>query len=320
MRAVYAKTISPDDPLSGLEVGELPEAQGPDGWEKITLKTSALNHHDVFSLKGVLSEEDLPMVLGCDGAGIDSAGNEVIVHAVIATAGWRGDETLDPKRSLLSERYPGTMADSVWVPGGNTVPKPAELSWEEAACLPTSWLTAYKMLFSVSPAAPGSTVLIQGAGGGVSTALTAMASAAGFRVWVTSRSEEKQARALELGAHQAFDDGARLPERVDVVFDSVGKATWAHSLRSLRPGGAIVTCGATSGSAAETELNRVFFTQLKILGSTMGTRDELERLTRFLAGTGVRPAIDTVLPLEDAAKGFAKMIDGDLVGKIVFRH
>lgn len=321
MRAVYATSLAPDDPLAGLEIGDVPDTEAPaKGWEKITLKASALNHHDLFSLKGILDKEDLPMVLGCDGAGVDAAGNEVIIHPVVASPGWRGDETLDPERTVLSERYPGTMADHVWVPAGSTVPKPAELSWEEAACLPTSWLTAYKMLFSISPAAPGSTILIQGAGGGVSTALTSLASASGFRVWVTSRSQEKRLHALTLGAEQAFDSGARLPNRVDAVFDSVGQATWAHSLKALRPGGAVITCGATSGSTAATDLNRLFFTQLKILGSTMGTRDELERLTRFLVGTGIRPTIDTVLPLGEAIKGFTKMLEGNLIGKIVFIH
>ncbi|GKV73790.1 zinc-binding dehydrogenase [Pseudarthrobacter sp. NCCP-2145] len=321
MRAVYATSLAPDDPLAGLEIGDLPDTEAPaNGWEKITLKASALNHHDLFSLKGILDKEDLPMVLGCDGAGVDAAGNEVIIHPVIASPGWRGDETLDPTRTVLSERHPGTMSDHVWVPAGSTVPKPAELSWEEAACLPTSWLTAYRMLFSVSPAQPGSTILIQGAGGGVSTALTAMAAATGFRVWVTSRSREKQVHALTLGADQVFDPGTRLPKRVDAVFDSVGQATWDHTLKSVRPGGAVITCGATSGSSAVTELNRVFFTQLKILGSTMGTRDELDRLTGFLVGTGIRPTIDSVLPLNHAAQGFSKMLGGNLMGKIVFTH
>lgn len=260
------------------------------------------------------------MVLGCDAAGVDDDGDEVIVHGVVSSAGWRGDETLDPKRSLLSEQYPGTMADEVWVPERNLVPKPPELTFEEAACLPTAWLTAYRMLFTVSPAAPGSTVLVQGAGGGVASAVIALAAAAGFRVWATSRSEEKRRRALDLGADRVFDDGARLPERVDVVFDSVGEATWGHSLKSLVPGGTIVTCGATSGPAPSADLNRVFFLQLRVLGSTMGTREELIRLTRFLVTTGVRPVIDSVLPLEDAAQGFRRMLDGEVFGKIVFRH
>ncbi|BBE23280.1 Zn-dependent oxidoreductase [Arthrobacter sp. MN05-02] len=321
MRAAYAATQSGTDPLAGLTVGEVDVPDAPAGFRRVKVVASCLNHHDLWSLKGVgLPEDRLPMVLGCDAAGIDDDGNEVIVHGVVSSPDWQGDETLDPRRSLLSERYPGTMADYVWVPQRNLVPKPADLSFEEAACLPTAWLTAYRMLFTVSPAAPGSTVLVQGAGGGVASALIALAAAAGFRVWVTSRSAAKRERALELGAEQAFDAGARLPERVDVVFDSVGEATWAHSLESLVPGGTVVTCGATSGPAPSADLNRVFFLQLRVLGSTMGTREELVRLTRFLVATGVRPTIDAVLPLDDAEQGFRRMLDGDVFGKIVFRH
>jgi NADPH:quinone reductase-like Zn-dependent oxidoreductase len=321
MRAAYVATQSAEDPLAGLTVGELELPEAPSGFRRVRVVASCLNHHDLWSLRGVgLPGERLPMVLGCDAAGVDDDGNEVIVHGVVSSAGWRGDETLDPKRSLLSEQYPGTMADEVWVPERNLVPKPPELTFEEAACLPTAWLTAYRMLFTVSPAAPGSTVLVQGAGGGVASAVIALAAAAGFRVWATSRSEEKRRRALDLGADRVFDDGTRLPERVDVVFDSVGEATWGHSLKSLVPGGTIVTCGATSGPAPSADLNRVFFLQLRVLGSTMGTREELIRLTRFLVTTGVRPVIDSVLPLEDAAQGFRRMLDGEVFGKIVFRH
>lgn len=321
MRAAYVATQSAEDPLAGLTVGELELPEAPSGFRRVRVVASCLNHHDLWSLRGVgLPGERLPMVLGCDAAGVDDDGDEVIVHGVVSSAGWRGDETLDPKRSLLSEQYPGTMADEVWVPERNLVPKPPELTFEEAACLPTAWLTAYRMLFTVSPAAPGSTVLVQGAGGGVASAVIALAAAAGFRVWATSRSEEKRRRALDLGADRVFDDGARLPERVDVVFDSVGEATWGHSLKSLVPGGTIVTCGATSGPAPSADLNRVFFLQLRVLGSTMGTREELIRLTRFLVTTGVRPVIDSVLPLEDAAQGFRRMLDGEVFGKIVFRH
>ncbi|MDN3904034.1 zinc-binding dehydrogenase [Arthrobacter sp. YD2] len=321
MRAVYAQTQSAEDPISGLKVGEFDAPQPPEGFRRVRVKASALNHHDLWSLQGVgLAADALPMVLGCDAAGIDDDGNEVIVHGVISSPGWEGDETLDPKRSLLSERLPGAMADEVWVPARNLVPKPAELSFEEAACLPTAWLTAYRMLFTVNPAAPGSTILVQGAGGGVATALISLASAAGYRVWATSRSAEKRDHALKLGAEQAFEAGARLPERVDTVFDSVGEATWAHSLKSLKPGGAVVTCGATSGPNPPADLNRVFFLQLRVLGSTMGTRAELVRLVNFLVATGVRPEIDSVLPLEEAEKGFRKMHDGDVMGKIVFRH
>lgn len=323
MRAVYATSLSAEDPLSGLVVGELPlpDDKVPNDFVRVRLKTSALNHHDLFSLKGVgLSVEKLPMILGGDGAGIDDDGNEVIVHGVISSANWRGDETLDPKRSLLSETYHGTMADYVWVPSRNLIPKPRELSFEEAAALPTSWLTAYRMLFSANQAQPGSTILVQGAGGGVATALIALGKAAGYKVWATSRSDEKKAKALVLGASECFTTGERLPGRVDVVFDTVGEATWAHSLKSLNPGGAIITCGATSGAAPSADLMRVFFMQLRVIGSTMGTREELVRLSQFLANTGVRPEIDSVYPLEKALDGFQKMHDGDVFGKVIFQH
>ncbi|GAB3266071.1 MDR/zinc-dependent alcohol dehydrogenase-like family protein [Arthrobacter pigmenti] len=321
MHAVYVDSFAPEDPLQGLKVGEFPDPEPPPGFKKVMVKASALNHHDLWSLRGVgLGGENLPMVLGCDAAGIDEAGNEVLVHSVISSPDWRGDETLDPKRTLLSEKYLGTFADTVWVPAGNLIPKPPEFSFQQAACLPTSWLTAYRMLFTVADAAPGSTVLVQGAGGGVATALISLGNAAGLRVWATSRSEEKQRRAIELGATDAFDAGARLPERVDVVFDSVGEATWSHSLKSLKPGGAIVTCGATSGPQPPSDLNRVFFRQLRVLGSTMGTRDELHRLTQFMATTGVRPHIDSELHMSEAEQGFARMLEGDVFGKIVFHN
>jgi NADPH:quinone reductase-like Zn-dependent oxidoreductase len=320
MLAAYAARTAPDDPLSALEVGERPAPEVPDGWVRVHVRAASLNHHDLWSLRGVgLPADLLPMILGCDAAGVTDDGREVVVHAVISSPEFRGDETTDPKRSLLSERFQGTFADEVVVPRRNLVPKPAALSWEEAACLPTAWLTAYRMLFTQSGLRPGDTVLVQGAGGGVATGLIRLGSAAGFRVWATSRQEDKRARALDLGAEQAFASGARLPERVDAVMETVGAATWSHSLKALRPGGTVVLSGATSGpNPSATELNRIFFLQLRVIGSTMGTRDELERLVSFCRLTGVRPVVDTVLPLEEAREGFARMASGDLVGKIVF--
>lgn len=318
MFAVYAGTINPDDPLAGLVVGERPEPEVPDGWTTVTVKAASINHHDVWSLRGVgLKAESLPMILGCDAAGYDEDGNEVLVHSVISDPSWRGDETLDPKRSLLSERHPGTFADKVAVPRRNVVPKPAGLSFEEAACLPTAWLTAYRMLFTQSDLKQGDTVLVQGAGGGVATALISLARAAGFRVYATSRDEDKRAKALEIGAHEVFESGARLPTKVDAVMETVGAATWSHSVRSMRPGGTIVISGATSGEAPPAELTRIFFQQMRVHGSTMGTRDELHRLAQFLDVTGLRPLIDSVIPMEQAADGLAKVIDGSLFGKIV---
>jgi NADPH:quinone reductase-like Zn-dependent oxidoreductase len=316
MFAVTAARIDADDPLAGLEFGEHEEPAPPDGWTTVTVKAAALNHHDVWTLRGVgISPDRLPIVLGCDAAGLDADGNEVVVHAVIS-GGAAGDETMDPARSLLSERYDGTFAEQGAVPRRNLVPKPAALSFAEAACLPTAYLTAYRMLFTRAGIAPGATVLVQGAGGGVATALILLGRAAGYRVWATSRSEEKRDRAVMLGADQAFPSGARLPERVDAVMETVGEATWAHSLRALKPGGRIVISGATSGSVPPADLSRVFFLQLSVVGSTMGTRDELARLVQFCEQTGVRPLIDRTLPLAQAADGLAAMISGELFGKV----
>jgi NADPH:quinone reductase-like Zn-dependent oxidoreductase len=320
MFAVYAESFSPDDPLSGLAVGERPEPEAPDDWVTVQVKAASLNHHDLWSLRGVgLREESLPMILGCDAAGLDENGDEVVVHAVISDPAWSGDETLDPRRSLLSEKHQGTFADRVVVPRRNVVAKPASLSFEEAACLPTAWLTAYRMLFTRGGLKPGDSVLVQGAGGGVATALIALARAGGLRVFATSRDETKRKRALELGAHEVVESGERLPQKVDAVMETVGRATWSHSIRSLRPGGTIVTSGATSGPKLDdAELTRIFFLQLSVVGSTMGTRDELASLVELLDVSGVRPVIDQVLPMEQARDGFAAMAEGDVFGKIVF--
>jgi NADPH:quinone reductase-like Zn-dependent oxidoreductase len=320
MFAVYADAFSTDDPMAGLVVGERPDPDVPDGWTTVNVKAAALNHHDLWSLRGVgLREDSLPMILGCDAAGLDEDGNEVLVHAVISDPAWRGDETEDPRRSLLSERYQGTFADRVAVPRANLVPKPASLSFAEAACLPTAWLTAYRMLFVQGGLEPGQSVLVQGAGGGVATALITLARAGGLQVFATSRDEAKRARALEIGAHASYETGARLPDRVDAVMETVGAATWTHSLRSLRPGGTLVISGATSGPNPDsTELNRIFFLQLRVIGSTMGTSGELARLVSFLDATGTRPLIDRTLSMTEAREGFAAMDSGDVFGKIVF--
>src|SRR5262245_35132867 len=320
MFAVTATKFSPDDPLAAVELGDHAEPAPQDGWTTVDVKAASLNHHDVWTLRGVgISADRLPMILGCDAAGVDGNGNEVVVHTVIGDPDvGGGDETLDPARSLLSERYDGTFAERVMVPRRNLLPKPAALSFEEAACLPTAYLTAYRMLFDKSGVEPGSTILVQGAGGGVATALILLGRAAGYRMWATSRSEAKRKRALELGADQVFPAGDRLPERVDVVMETVGQDTWGHSLRSLRPGGRVVVCGATSGPAPPAELNRVFFLQLSGVGSTMGSRDQLGRLLRFCEQSGARPLIDRTIPLAQAADGFAAMIAGELFGKVVF--
>ncbi|MFM8154607.1 MAG: zinc-binding dehydrogenase [Actinomycetes bacterium] len=319
MLAVYAAAVDPVDPLSCLRVGKLAPLPTPSDWVKVRVRAASLNHHDLWALKGVaLKADQVPMILGSDAAGVTDDGREVIVHAVLGDAAvGRGDETLDPRRSLLSEIYPGALAEYVRVPARNLVDKPAELSWEEAACLPTAWLTAYRMLVTKSGLSAGDTVLVQGAAGGVSTALIILGKALGFTVWATSRDEAKREWALSIGADEVFASVERLPRTVDAVMETVGEATWEHSLRSLRPGGRIVISGATSGQMPPAQLNRVFFLQLEIIGSTMGTLDELRDLVDLLVRTGVRPVIDRVLPMEQAAEAFAIMNEGSVHGKLV---
>ncbi len=322
MLAAYAQSISRTDPLAGLVVGERPDPEPQEGWVTVDLKAATLNHHDLWSLQGVgLPEDRLPMILGCDAAGIGPDGAEVIVHGVIASPGWQGDETLDPKRSLLSELYQGTFCERITVPAANLVPKPEGMSWEPAASLPTAWLTADRMLFTNSGVAPGGLVLVQGAGGGVSTAAIQLGVAGGLRVWVTGREEAKRERALELGAEAVFEPGARLPEKVDAVIETVGAATWSHSVNVLRPGGTIVIAGATSGDApSKAELTKIFFRQLRVVGSTMGNRAELERLARLVHGTGIEPTIDSTYRLEDARDAFERLHSGLAFGKVVLTH
>jgi NADPH:quinone reductase-like Zn-dependent oxidoreductase len=319
MFAVYAKEPNPEKPLDSLVVGERPDPDVPEGWVKVNVKAASLNMHDLWTLRGVgIKPEQFPMILGCDGAGVLDDGTEVVLHAVINAPGWQGDDTLDPKRTLLTEKHQGTFADYVVVPARNALPKPSGLSFAEAATMGTAWLTAYRMLFVKSGLRPGQTMLVQGASGGVSTALIQLGRAAGFRVWVTGRSEEKRALAEQLGAHQTFESGTRLPERVDAVFETVGKATWSHSVKSLKPGGIIIVSGSTSGPDANAELQRVFFLQLRVAGSTMGTRDELADLLEYVALAGIKPQIGAELPFTKAEQGLRSMQAGKTAGKIVF--
>jgi len=319
MRAIYAASASMEDPISALEIGELDAPTVPDGWVRVRIKSASLNHHDLWSLKGVgLPADRLPMILGCDGAGVRDDGREVVLHSVINDPSWSGSETLDPKRSLLSEKFPGTLSEYVYVPATNLLPKPSHLSWDEAGSLSTAWLTAFSMLKKAA-LAPGEKVLIQGAGGGLSTALIVLAKAQGLSVWVTSRSAEKRDRALSIGADAVFESGERLPDRVDAVMESVGQATWQHSVRALRPGGTIVISGATSGDAPPAELTRIFFLQLRVLGSTMGSIEEFREMLELMEAKKIAPIIDSTYDFTEARTAFARMNDGELFGKVVIR-
>lgn len=321
MLAAYAASIDFQNPLAGLVVGDVAEPAIPDGWTTVQMKAASLNHHDLWSLRGIgLPESRLPMVLGCDAAGLDEDGNEVIVYSVVSDIGPGIDETMDESRSILSEKFPGTFSERFAIPARNLVPKPAHWSWSEAACLPTAWLTAYRMLAVRSGLKPGNTVLVQGAGGGVATACIALGRAMGFRVWATSRAESKRQRALEIGAHEVFESGARLPDRVDAVMETVGEATWEHSVKCLKPGGTIVISGATSGPNPPAQLTRIFFKQLSVVGSTMGTLEDLQNLIALCSIADIRPIVAQQFALADARDAFALLESGELFGKIILTN
>ena len=296
MKAVYAAGTDYDNPLSQLKVGELDTPETKPFWSTIHVAAASVNHHDIWSLQGVgLSAEQTPMILGTDGAGVMPG----------------------ERRTILSEKYAGTMAEITQVPSANVFAKPANLTLDEAAALGTSWLTAYSLLFTSANVKPGDTVLVQGAGGGVSTAAIQLAHAAGLEVFVTSRSEEKRDRAIAIGADAAFETGARLPHKVDAVIESVGAATWSHSVKSVRPGGTIAICGATTGDQPGAELTRIFFQDIRVQGNTMGSRDDFARLLKFVEHADLHPVIDSTYALADAPAAFRKVVDGDVFGKVV---
>jgi NADPH:quinone reductase-like Zn-dependent oxidoreductase len=323
MFAVYAAGPRPADPLGALRLGDRPDAEVPPQWTAVRVRAATLNMHDISTLRGVgMAPEQYPMILGCDAAGVLDDGTEVVVHALVNSEGWVGPETLDPGRTVLSERHQGSFAERVVVPARNVVPKPASMSFAEAACLPTAWLTAYRALFVRARLRPGQTVLVQGRErfGSIATAMMRLASAAGAEVWATA---PDKALARRLGADRVFAPDEPLPRAVDVVLDGgVDEASWTRSLSALRPGGVVVCAGYRAGAVdvrpVQHALHRLVFNELCLVGCAMGTRDDLVGLLSFLERTGLRPDIDRELPLTRAPEGFAAMLGGEVVGKIVF--
>jgi NADPH:quinone reductase-like Zn-dependent oxidoreductase len=294
MFAVYAKEANATNPLASVVVGERPEPVVPEGWVPVRMTHASLNRHDIFTLMGVTAQREpipFPMILGNDGAGLLDNGTPVVIYPLIGSDGWRGDETLDPAWHVFSELVPGTMADYVAVPRRNAIPMPEGLSLVNAALLGTAWLTAYRALFTKSGLKPGETLLVQGASGGMATALIQLGRAAGFKVWATTLNEEGRKIALRLGADAVFATNEELPQRVDAVVDNVGKVTWAHSLRSLRRGGTLVVNGITTRGIAETDLRRIFVDQFDIRGTIMGTLEEMNAMISFIVTTGYSPRL-----------------------------
>jgi NADPH:quinone reductase-like Zn-dependent oxidoreductase len=320
MQAAYVDHFDTENPLHGLAIGTRPMPSVPEGWTRVKVIAASLNHHDLSSLHGGeamrrrggagLTEAELPRILGMDAAGVTEDGREVIVYPVIREPHAFG---------VLSGRYDGTFAQYVSVPAENLITKPPALSFEQAACLPTAWLTAYRMLFEKAALPPGGSFLVQGASGAVSTALIVLGKSAGFRVWVTGRSESSRSYALRLGADAAFESGARLPERVDAVMDVVGAPTWPHSLKCLRRSGTLVVPGATSGYSATVDIVRLFTNDLRIVGTAMGSYRQLAELAELCESRGLNIPIDRVVPLDELHEALQAMQKGTLRGKAVIR-
>lgn len=344
MLAAYCASTEGDDPLANLAVGDPPAPRPRPGWALVRVAAAALNHHDLWTLRGRSSQPVRPpQILGSDAAGTveeygpdrppqtPDPGTPVAVHAVVTCGvcpACREGEELNCRRfALLGEgEIAGAMAEFVEVPAGNLIALPAGMEMTDAACLPTAYLTAYRALFTRAALRPGSTVLVQGASGGVATATVLLARSTGIAVIVTSRDPAKREAALHLGAiaaveptRDAYKEVLRLTGGggVDAVFETVGEPTWELSLRSVRAGGSVVVSGATAGANPPAQLARIFWRQLNVLGSTMGTRAELRRLVALCGETGLRPLVDRVLPLSRAAEAFSRLAAGEQVGKIV---
>ncbi|NKQ18365.1 zinc-binding dehydrogenase [Brevibacillus laterosporus] len=298
----------------------------------VRLKASGLNRRDLLNMMW-RNEQDAPLVLGADGAGkIEEVGSdveewhvgdEVILHAGV---NWLTKSDAPPASfEILGSSFDGTHAQYIVVPASLLVKKPTYLTWEEAGVLSVAALTAYRAIRTKGQVKEGNTVLIPGIGSGVATFLLQMSKAMECRVIVTSRSKAKQERALQLGADVAIDtttdwNEALQGEKVDIVFDSVGPATFQQSLHQLRPGGTCVTFGATTGDIIEFNLRSFFYSQCNILGTTLGSKEEFIEMLGFMEQHQIRPIIDHVYDLEQGVAALQRLQDSEQFGKIVLRR
>src|SRR5258708_14520970 len=274
MFAVYATDAVPNDPLAALKIGGRPEPHVPEGWLRVKISHASLNRHDLFTLRGISGHPEgvtYPIIMGNDGAGTLDDGTPVVIYPVMGSDDWRDDETLDPRWHIFSELVPVTSADYVAVPKRNAIVLPEGLSALNASVLGTAWLTAYRALFTKSKLVPGETLLVQGASGGMSTALIQLGRAAGFEIWTTSRNAAGRELAERLGAHRTFDANETLPRKAQVVVDSIGPVSWEHSLASVARGGTIIVTGGTTGFDVRLSLLSLISDQITVFGSIMGT-------------------------------------------------
>ncbi|KAL5321453.1 hypothetical protein ACEPPN_009411 [Leptodophora sp. 'Broadleaf-Isolate-01'] len=318
MNTVSISTPNDTDPISALHLSRRPQKPVPEGWVRVKLQAVGLNYHDIFTMRGFISQSITdPLILGCEGTGTLADGTEVILFPLMGDPEFKGDETLDPQRNVFSEKTDGTLAEYINVPKRNVIIKPERMSTETAAVMGIAWLTAYRMLFTKSGLRAGQTMLVQGSSGGVTTALIQLGSAAGMRVWCTGRTAAKRALGLKLGAEKAFESGETLLEKADAVFDTSGEVTWKHSINSVKTGGTVVTCGGHSGQFIPMEVSHVFVEQLTVKGSYLGTLEEFRDLIALVVAKSIKPHIGVVLPMAQTAEGFRMMVDGKTDGKIV---
>jgi zinc-binding alcohol dehydrogenase/oxidoreductase len=316
--------------LKGLEYKDSTDKQPGAGEVKVRIKAAGLNHRDLFIMAD-RTEQDIPLIIGSDGTGrIEAVGEGVSNHIVGADViinpciGWESTDNVPHVPAIVGGPSEGTFAESIIVPAQNAISKPAYLSWEEAGVLPLSALTAYRALFSRGRLQQGEHVLIPGIGGGVATYAMMMALAAGGRVSVTSRSETKRQAALAHGANHAFDSNSDWKESmngdsVDLILDSIGPATFPHYFDIIKPNGRIVTFGASSGDRMEIPVRSLFFPQISIIGTSMGSSEEFADMLQFMERHCLRPIIDRVYPLQDTAQAFHRMQQGEQFGNIGIR-
>lgn len=325
-----------------LKLTEVPDPQIKPNEVLVEVRACALNHLDVWARKGLPGIKiPLPHILGNDIAGVVrdvgelvtwvSAGDEVMLHPGVSCGHCSeclaGRDNMCDQYDIIGYGRDGGYAELVAAPAVNAIPKPKNLSWEEAAALPLVTLTAWHMLVARAQVRPGEDVLVQAAGSGVGSAGIQIAKLHGARVIATASSAEKLAKARELGADESVnytredwhEEVRRLTNGrgVDVVFEHTGAATWPGSILSLKKGGRLVTCGATSGFDARTDLRHVFYRHLTILGSMMGSKADLLAAMKFVESGQIRAVVDRILPLAEAAKAHELMEDRAQFGKLV---
>ena len=328
-----------------LEYTDRPDPSINAGQVLVEVKACALNHLDVWARKGLPGIQiPLPHILGNDIAGIVRSvgelvtwvkpGDEVMLHPGVSCGHCieclSGRDNLCREYTILGYLRDGGYAELVAVPGVNVIPKPENLSWEEAAALPLVTVTAWHMLVTRANVQPGEDVLVHAAGSGVGSIAIQIAKLRGARVIATASTDDKLAKAKELGADDVLNYSAagwpkevrRMTDKkgVDVVFEHTGAATWPGSIASLKTNGRLVTCGATSGYAAETDIRQVFYRHLTILGSFMGSKAELLEVMKFVESGKIKAVVDQVLPLQDARRAHELMEDRAQFGKIVLRQ